>query len=163
MGIDTSAPRQNKITYINIYVTVWVGRSTARTIVSKTIYWGSNPCRPAKMLYSIAQTLLIRLQPLGACTDGVFEMSIMSAYRDFRCTQIGDWKSNPTIYMLSWTSWLSWWPFKPQTRVQSPPRVPNSNNWNCQNIEALILHSLLRGTTTIITITNKLFLGQPRG
>lgn len=65
--------------------------------------------------------------------------------------------------MLSWTSWLSWWPFKPQTRVQSPPRVPNSNNWNCQNIEALILHSLLRGTTTIITITNKLFLGQPRG
>lgn len=65
--------------------------------------------------------------------------------------------------MLSWTSWLSWWPFKPQTRVQSPPRVPNSNNWNCQNIEALILHSLLRGTTTIITITNKLLLGQPRG
>jgi hypothetical protein len=27
----------------------------------------------------------------------------------------------------------------------------------------LILNSLLRGTTTVITITNMLFLGQPRG
>lgn len=31
--------------------------------------------------------------------------------------------------MLSWTSWLSQWPFKPQTRVQSPPRVPISCSW----------------------------------
>lgn len=46
---------------------------------------------------------------------------------------------------------------------RAPPESPDSNNWFCQNIEALILNSLLRGTTTVITITNMLFLEQPRG
>ena len=46
---------------------------------------------------------------------------------------------------------------------RTPPESPDSNNWFCQNIEALILNSPLRGTTTVITITNMLFLGQPRG
>ena len=45
---------------------------------------------------------------------------------------------------------LSPWSF----RVQSPVASPDSNSWFCQNIEALILNSLLRGTTTVITITN---------
>ena len=42
---------------------------------------------------------------------------------------------------------------------RAPPESPDSNNWFCQNIEALILNSLLRGTTTVITITNMLFIG----
>ena len=46
---------------------------------------------------------------------------------------------------------------------RAPPESPDSNNWFCQNIEALILNSPFRGTTTVITITNMLFLGQPRG
>ena len=53
--------------------------------------------------------------------------------------------------------------FKLKAGRTAENQSPDSNNWFCQNIEALILNSLLRGTTTIVTITNMLFLGQPRG
>lgn len=67
------------------------------------------------------------------------------------------WKMSHKLFPLIWrygrigrVTTLSPWSF----RVQSPVASPDSNSWFCQNIEALILNSLLRGTTTVITITN---------
>ena len=104
---------------------------------------------------------------LSAIADGIVVCQILRSgevvISSASCAEERWCESNLTQPYARLVKWLRRWVFIPETGFRLPYRVPDSNNWFCQNIEALILNSLLRGTTTVITITNKLFLGQPRG